>query len=179
MRRWSFSSKSSMHHNSQTVRARELKFWENVHPTPCVMCHVSCVMCHVSCVTCHVSHVTCHLSSVTCHMSNKNLQIFNFFVSFFFCLKKKLLSGGARRWRVCYQRGLPRLVFLKITHYFVYIILFSVAITSIKSSDTACDLLTGSSLYSLASWWPLVSFVAVRPAILGGNFHWSLPYLRS
>ena len=24
-----------------SVRARELTFWENVHPTPCVMCHVS------------------------------------------------------------------------------------------------------------------------------------------
>ena len=53
---------SSEHCLSQTGRARELKFWENVHPTLCVMCHVSCVMCHVSRVTCHVSPVTCHMS---------------------------------------------------------------------------------------------------------------------
>ena len=56
----------------QTVRARELKFWENVHPPQRVMCHVSCVMCHVSHVTCHVSHVTCHY----------------FFYYIFFCLIK-------------------------------------------------------------------------------------------
>ena len=58
-------------------------------------------MCHVSHVTCHVSDVTCHVSPVTCHLSH---------VRFFFILKKTLLSGGASRWRVCYQRGLPRLV---------------------------------------------------------------------
>ena len=45
-----------------------------------VMCHV---LYHVSRVTCHVSHVT-----------------------FFFYGQ----SGEAYRWRVCYQRGLPRLV---------------------------------------------------------------------
>ena len=39
--------------------------------------------CHVSCVTCHISHV-----------------IF------------LLQIGAASRWRVCYQQGLPRLVFL-------------------------------------------------------------------
>ena len=38
---WLFSSKSSKPHNSQTVTARELKFWDNVHPIPCVMCHMS------------------------------------------------------------------------------------------------------------------------------------------
>ena len=48
---------------------------------------------HVSRVTCHVSHVTCHVSPVTCQH--------------FFCFF--LLSGGASTWRVCYQRGLPRL----------------------------------------------------------------------
>ena len=44
-------------------------------------------------VTCHVSRVTCHVSGVTCQVSH---------VTFFF--------GEANRWRVCYQRGLPRLV---------------------------------------------------------------------
>ena len=58
---------SSKHSQFQTERARELIFWENVHPTIYFMCHVSYV-------TCHMSHVTC-------------------------------------QWRVCYQRGLPLLVF--------------------------------------------------------------------
>ena len=44
---------------------------------------------------CHVSRVTCHLSRVKCCVSN---------VTFFFWQ-----SGEAYRWRVCYQRGLPRL----------------------------------------------------------------------
>ena len=57
-------------------------------------------MCPVSCVTCHVSHVTCHMSCVTCHMSQ--------FLIFFFFFGQ---IGEAYRWRVRYQRGLPRLVF--------------------------------------------------------------------
>ena len=36
----------NMYLNSQTVKSRELKFWENVHLP--------------SHVTCHVSHITCH-----------------------------------------------------------------------------------------------------------------------
>ena len=50
---------------------------------------MSRVMCYMSCVTWHVT--------VTCHMSN-----------FFWT------SGEAYWWRVYYQRGLPRLVFLKL-----------------------------------------------------------------
>ena len=49
---------SSQHPHSQTVGARYLKFWENVHLPPSVMCHLSCVMRHMSHVTCEVSHVT-------------------------------------------------------------------------------------------------------------------------
>ena len=49
--------------------------------------NMSYVMCHV---TRQVSHVMCHMSHV----------IFFFFRQ----------SGEAYRWRVCYQRGLPRLV---------------------------------------------------------------------
>ena len=56
------------------------------------MCTVSQVRCHISPVTCHVSHLRCHMS----HM----------FSSFFL-----LESGGVSWWRVCYQWGLPRLVF--------------------------------------------------------------------
>ena len=43
--------------------------------------------------------VTCHVSRVTCHMSH-------FFYFYFFFGQ----NGEAYRWRVCYQRGLPRLV---------------------------------------------------------------------
>ena len=42
-----------------------------------------------------MSHVTCHVSRVMCHVSHVMWQ-----------------SGEAYRWRVCYQWGLPRLVFL-------------------------------------------------------------------
>ena len=53
----SFSSKSSKHFHSQTVRARELNFLENVqHPsTP----HMSHVKYHTTCVRYPVSRVTC------------------------------------------------------------------------------------------------------------------------
>ena len=51
---------------------------------------------------CHVSRVMCHMSPVTCHMS-------------FFFAKKKLLRVGTSRWRVCYQWGLPCLVFFLLT----------------------------------------------------------------
>ena len=60
----SFFSRSSKHHDSQTARARELKFWEKVYPTH-VICHVSPVMCHMSHVSCQLSHAICTLSHVT------------------------------------------------------------------------------------------------------------------
>ena len=41
----------SKHHKSQIIRARELKFWDNVHPPPHVSCQVSGVRCQVSGVT--------------------------------------------------------------------------------------------------------------------------------
>ena len=47
---------------------------------------------------CHVSRVTCHVSRVMCQKINKLPS------------EKIGQSGGASRWRVCYQRGLPRLV---------------------------------------------------------------------
>ena len=43
----------------------------------------------------------CHMSRVTCHVS---YVLFSFF----------LRVCGASRWRVCYQRGLPRLVFIRL-----------------------------------------------------------------
>ena len=109
----------------------------HMSPVSCVTCHlchvshVTCVMCHMSPVMCHLSHehvfflshviVTCNMSSVTCHLSRVTCHIkvffYNYFFFFFFIriflasLKKIRQSGGAGRWRVCYQWGLPRLVF--------------------------------------------------------------------
>ena len=56
-------------------------------------------MCHMSRATCHTSRVRCQVSQVNC----------NFFSSSFFFLSF-LQSCGASWRRVCYQRGLPRLV---------------------------------------------------------------------
>ena len=75
--------------NSQTVRARELKFWEKVHLSP---------------VTCQMSRVRCHISHVTCQMS---LFLVFFSLSFFGGEVMKLV---VTRWRIFYQRGQPRLV---------------------------------------------------------------------
>ena len=47
-------------------------------------------MCHMSGVTCQVSGVNCQVSSVTCQVSGVTIYVW--------------------RWKVCYQRGLPRLV---------------------------------------------------------------------
>ena len=69
--------------------------------------YVSCVTCHMSRVTCHVSHVTCHMSRVT----KKKKK-----------LKKNGKSGGASRWRVCYQRGLPRLVNVLTSHSITFFV---------------------------------------------------------
>ena len=72
---------------------------------------------YVLCVTCHVSHVTCHMSRVTCHVSHvKNTFFYNFFKKKNYTTKNIGQSGGASRWRVCYQRGLPRLVWEVITN---------------------------------------------------------------
>ena len=103
---------SFKHYHSQTWRARELKFWESVHPTICVKCHVSCVMCHVSPVTCHVSAVTCIIFFL--------VYLLIFYVPKKIFWKKNGHSGGASRWRVCYQRGLPRLVYISLWFGFWY-----------------------------------------------------------
>ena len=82
----SFVKISSEHLHSQTIKARKLKFWEKVHLPPPVMFHES--------------YVTCHVSPVTFHMSLNFIYFWQ--------------SGEASRWRVYYQWGLPRLVFLII-----------------------------------------------------------------
>ena len=53
---------------------------------------------YVPCVTCHMSRATCHVSHVTCQEFKKKY-------------KQMEKSGAASRSRVCYQRGLPCLVF--------------------------------------------------------------------
>ena len=76
-----------------TIRAKELKFRENVYPPPCVPCNASHVTCHVSCVTCHILHFTCILLNI---FFGQNYE--------------------ASKWRVCYQRVLPRLVKLDLVY---------------------------------------------------------------
>ena len=85
------------HHYTQTVRARGLTFFENVHPPPSVTCQLSCDTCHMSRVTRQVSHGRCHMSGVMfrCHASHIYII---------------LQSGLAICLRVCYQRGLTCLV---------------------------------------------------------------------
>ena len=51
---------------------------------------------------CQVSHVTYHVSHVTC----RNIYIYNNIYK-----DNNVQSGKASWWRVCYQRGRPRLVF--------------------------------------------------------------------
>ena len=89
-----------MSHSTITPKLLELRTWnfKTVFTTP----SVSCVIHHISCVTCHMSHVMCHMSCVTCQVSS---------VTIFFLFWQ---SAGASRWRVCYQRGLPRLVSMLI-----------------------------------------------------------------
>ena len=43
--------------HSQTVRARDLKLWDNVH-------HPLCVTCHMSLFTYKFSHVRCHFTAI-------------------------------------------------------------------------------------------------------------------
>ena len=82
-------------------------------------------------VTCHVSHVTCHMSRVTCHnflfFFGKSGEAYRWRVCYQRGLPRLVFnlfnffsgqSGEAYRWRVCYQRGLPRLVFGEIQHVF-------------------------------------------------------------
>ena len=66
---WPFSSKSSKHCLSQTVREKELKFWENIHPPLCVTCQVSGARSQVSGDRCQVLGVRYHVSGVRCQVT--------------------------------------------------------------------------------------------------------------
>ena len=90
----SFRSGTSRYCLSQTVRAGELKFRQNVHPPQCVTCHMS-----------HVTGVTYQVSGVRCQVFQKVVEL----------VGVQPVSPGwgvniSSRCRVCYQRGLPRLV---------------------------------------------------------------------
>ena len=76
----SFSSKYSEHQKYQTVQARELTFWYNVHLTSGVKCHMSGFMCQLSAVRCDMSHVS---------------------VTFFMDKVVKLVGGGSVINRAC------------------------------------------------------------------------------
>ena len=94
MSQWSVSYQSSKPCLSRAVIAREQIFWENVHPLPCVICHVSHVTCHVSGVACHLSQVTCQVLYV------KWRSIYFYFTKWWSLSVEGLLSTG-----------LPRLVY--------------------------------------------------------------------
>ena len=99
---------SSKHCQSQTGIVRKLKFWENVHPTLCVMCnlspvtsHQSPVTCHLSPLTCHLPHVnyhqspsTCHLSPIACHLSSVTCHLTTTLCSFSCCESPRILADG-------------------------------------------------------------------------------------
>ena len=98
----SFSSRSSNHFPAQTKRAKELKFWQNGHPPPCVTCHVPRVAFHMSGVMCQVSVIKC---------------------DFYFFLFWQSCRAIWRRVR--YHRGLPPLVHIirhgHVTHLVIHI----------------------------------------------------------
>ena len=108
----------------------------NPHNVSCVMCQGSHIMCHMSCVTCHLSHVRIFFLSF-----NIYIYIYIYIYDYSFILKKIGHSGGAGRWRVCYQRGLPHLVYFGKWLYFVLlnrkmrtIVLINSILISIDSS---------------------------------------------
>ena len=57
--------------------------------SPPPTCYLLYVMSHMSCVTCHMSHVTIFYGQ----------------------------SGETIQWRVCYQWGQPRLVFVVVVYF--------------------------------------------------------------
>ena len=61
-----YVSHITWHQYSQTVRARDLTFWDNVH-------HPMRVICHISCVNWLMSHLTSHIGLVP----KKNMYIFS------------------------------------------------------------------------------------------------------
>ena len=61
--------------------------------------------------TCYLAYITCHMSRVMCHMSR-----FPFLTCHPFFLSRKAIQ-----WKVCYQRGRPRLVLLGVSKKIVVV----------------------------------------------------------
>ena len=86
---------------------------------------------------CHMSHVWCHMSGVTCPVSCV------FFSSSFFSGQ----IGGATRWRVYYQRGLPRLV--SYTYTYPYTQLQTKCLMYRDPSDMLRDEIIGADRFKI------------------------------
>ena len=102
--------------------------------------NMSQVTCRMSNVTCHVSRFTCNMSRVTCHMS---------FFFLIFSSSSFLQIGEVYRGRVCYQRGLPRLVFLQCNYFFLQCNSFSFRVT-IFPSVCYCFILLNFSNFTVS-----------------------------
>ena len=90
---------------------------------------------HVSHVLCHVSLVSCHMWPVTCHMRQ-----------FFFWQ-----NGWASKWVVCYQRGVPRLVYIEKNKTKNYTL---ADINNLWPTDTHTDMATLIQTRPRGpSWW--------------------------
>ena len=75
---------------SQTVRARELTFWHNVHLKPCVTCHVSHVPCHMSLLIFFVNKVVELIGGG--YVIYKAYPFFILFYLFFICRLNFIIS---------------------------------------------------------------------------------------
>ena len=134
---------SSRYFHTQTVKARDLNFWHNIHQTMYVTWHMSYVKCHMSGVTFQLSYVTSNsqfvsvrelkfwekvhlLPHVICHMSHVMCHVSHVFFSSFFCEVFWL--------RVCYHWGHP----MELDLYFTLIDLFSIQWNFTKISLIVC-----------------------------------------
>ena len=104
--------------------------------------------------TYHMSHVTCHVSRVTCYVS----------YDIFF-----LQNVGAIRCRVCYQRGLPRLVYTKSNIYIMMIMRLNKADPK-KDVDFRYNLVGASQKYTRYSC-NFFSLNLMVPSSLHGDKH--------
>ena len=104
----------------------------------------------------HVSHVKCQVSGVgvRCHVSDVRCH---FFLSFFG------QSGGTSRWRVCYQRGLPRLVFTQTVYTTIY-----------QSAPVCTRIYCITVVYTSIDYTTRLYFICQFPAwpvVMGGPCH--------
>ena len=73
-------------------------------------------------------YVMCHMSRVTWHMTCDTWQVKH----------EEKKNGGASWSRVCYLRGLPRLVFLNLTNIFLGLLFSVVQICGVLCSIVQC-----------------------------------------